>query len=114
MWKEKQKRDEMANNNGDVPDQQRELTSEIHKALEQCREETVWEAIEQLKDKDIQATINTPKQDKMRAIENAILHSFGPQRFVKAIESSEKQLHQLGKLYQVCKLPADSAPEAIR
>lgn len=91
---------------------QKELTAEIHKALVQCQDETVWEAIEQLE--QISVPKDSTKEQKMEGIENAILHSFGPQRFVRALESSEKQLNQLHKLYHICKLPNGSGPETLR
>lgn len=93
-------------------DPNKELTNEIHKALEQCREETIWDAIEQLE--AISATISAPKDEKIRAIETTILSTFGPERFVKALQTSEKNLNQLGGLYRVCNLPSTSSPDDLR
>eukprot|EP01127_Copromyxa_protea_P015362 TRINITY_DN4410_c0_g2_i1.p1 TRINITY_DN4410_c0_g2~~TRINITY_DN4410_c0_g2_i1.p1 ORF type:complete len:319 (-),score=63.82 TRINITY_DN4410_c0_g2_i1:50-1006(-) len=90
----------------------KELTAEIHKALELCKEENIWEAIECLK--VIPITEEASKGEKICAIENAILHTYGPQRFVRALETSEKNLNQLQSLYQACKLPASSTPETLR
>jgi hypothetical protein len=90
----------------------KELTSEVHKALDQCSEETVTEAIAQLD--PVPLLEDASKEEKINAVEKAILNRFGPQRFTRALGSSEKHLNQLKDIFSACKLPENSELEDLR
>jgi len=85
-------------------EQMKELTTELFKALDVCKVETINDALQLSKFAE-ETSLNEKEQ-----IVRSILHHFGPKRFVNALESTPGLLPSI---YQTCQLPASSTTEDL-